>query len=463
MKGFDSKFLTELKLKCDIADVVGRYVHLERRGGNFWGRCPFHHEKTPSFCVNEQEQFYYCFGCHKSGDVITFVKEMESVDFSDAVKILAEKAKMPLPEVEYDDEKVKEQKRKRQRVLDLLKDAAMFYVHNLSDGKASKHIEYIYKRNLTSATVARFGLGASLDYDGLPTYLKNKGYTKEEMTASGAVGEKNGKVYDALAGRLIIPVIDAFNNVVAFCGRIIEKKENVGKYVNTKETIVFSKGKTLFNINNVKKVKNEEGIKDIIIVEGHMDVISLVQAGIKNVVASMGTALTKDQARLLKRYVETVYICYDDDFAGQKATIRGLEILKEEGLDVKVISLPDGMDPDDAVNKLGADGYRQFIVGAKPLIDFKIDVLKKTFDIKTTDGKRKFVTAALKVIKESPSAAEQEDLLKEVRNLTGITFESLKRELFGLEKSCGVVGKHGDSDKTQKSVNRHSDCSLFRA
>ena len=140
MKGFDSKFLTELKLKCDIADVVGRYVHLEKRGGNFWGRCPFHHEKTPSFCVNEQEQFYYCFGCHKSGDVITFVKEMESVDFSDAVKILAEKAKMPLPEVEYDDEKVKEQKRKRQRVLDLLKDAAMFYVHNLSDPRAVKHI-----------------------------------------------------------------------------------------------------------------------------------------------------------------------------------------------------------------------------------------------------------------------------------------------------------------------------------
>lgn len=449
MKGFDSKFLTELKLKCDIADVVGRYVHLERRGGNFWGRCPFHHEKTPSFCVNEQEQFYYCFGCHKSGDVITFVKEMESVDFSDAVKILAEKAKMPLPEVEYDDEKVKEQKRKRQRVLDLLRDAAMFYVHNLSDPRAGKHIEYIYKRNLTSATVTRFGLGASLDYDGLPTYLKKKGYTKEEMTASGAVGEKNGRVYDALAGRLIIPVIDAFNNVVAFCGRIIEKKENVGKYVNTKETIVFSKGKTLFNINNVKKVKNEEGIKDIIIVEGHMDVISLVQAGIKNVVASMGTALTKDQARLLKRYVETVYICYDDDFAGQKATIRGLEILKEEGLDVKVISLPDGMDPDDAVNKLGADGYRQFIVGAKPLIDFKIDVLKKTFDVKTTDGKRKFVTAALKVIKESPSAAEQEDLLKEVRDLTGITFESLKRELFGLEES--------DTDKQETVTPTFSD------
>lgn len=437
MRGFDSKFIEELKNKNDIVEVISRYVRLENRGGNFWGVCPFHHEKTPSFSVKPRGQFFYCFGCHKSGDVITFISEIESLDFADAVKFLAEKANMKLPEQRIDDEKIREQRKKKERTLALLKETALFYYKNLHSEGSEKHVEYLLKRGITDDTVNKFALGASFDYNGLVSHLKAKGYTYTEMYESGAVGrsEKNGRenYYDALAGRLIIPVIDQFNNVTAFCGRIIEKRDGVGKYVNTRETSVFSKGKTLFNLNNLKKFKNEKGIDSIIIVEGHMDVISLVQAGFNNVVASMGTALTKDQARILKRYCDKVLICYDGDFAGQKASVRGMEILSEEGLDVKVVSLPDGMDPDDVINKLGKDEYRKLLVSAKPLIDFKLDIIRKTFDVTTSDGKRKYIKNAIDVIRESNSFAEQEDLLKTVRDVTGITFEALKRELYNVQ------------------------------
>ncbi len=431
MKGFDAKFLDELKNKNDIVDVVGKYVRLEQRGANFWGKCPFHHEKTASFSINSRGQFYYCFGCHKSGDVISFIMEIESLDFNDAVKFLAERAKIPLPEFKYDDEKIKEQKKKKERAYSLLTDTARFYVANLKTEGARKHIEYILNRKISSECVAKFGIGASLNFYGLPDYLQSKGYTREEMISAGVVDVKDTKVYDALGGRLIIPIINQFGQVVAFGGRLLEKAD-FAKYKNTKETFVFSKSNNLYNLNNLKKLKNEKGLDGVIMVEGYMDTISLVQGGFYNVVASMGTSLTKDQARILKRYTDKVFISYDGDFAGQKASIRGLEILSEEGLEVKVVSLPDGMDPDDVIKTYGKDGYEKLLKEAKPLIDFKLDILKRTFDVSTVDGKRKFVSQAIRVIKESPSPAEQEDLLKTVRDLTGVTFEALKRELYSV-------------------------------
>lgn len=445
MKGFDAKFIDELKRKNDIVDIVGKYVRLEQRGGNFWGKCPFHHEKTASFSVNSSNQFFYCFGCHKSGDVISFTMEIESLDFNDAVKFLAERAKMPLPEVKYDDEKIREQKKHKERVLDLLKDAARFYAMNLRQDGAEKHLEYILKRKIPSECVAKFGIGASLNFNGLVNHLKEKGYTYEEMTASGAVDVKEGRYYDSLGGRLIIPIINQFNQVVAFGGRLLEKAD-FAKYKNTRETLVFSKSNNLYNLNNLKKLKNEKGLSSVIIVEGYMDTISLVSAGFNNVVASMGTSLTKDQARIIKRYTDRVFISYDGDFAGQKASIRGLEILSEEGLEVKVVSLPDGMDPDDVIKNLGAEGYAKLLADAKPLIDFKLDILRRTYDVNTVDGKRKYISNAIRVISESPSPAEQEDLLKTVRDVTGTTFESLKRELYSVP---------------QKSVERREETPQF--
>ncbi len=441
MKGFDQRFMDELKNKNNIVDVVGRYVRLEQRGGNFWGKCPFHHEKTASFSVNPSGQFFYCFGCHKSGDVISFIMEIESLDFNDAVKFLAERAKIPLPEVKYDNEQIKEQKKKKERILDLLRDTALFYAKNLRKDGAEKHVEYILKRKISNESLMTFGIGASLSFDELPRHLKEKGYTYEEMISSGAVDVKNGRYYDALGGRLIVPIINQFNQVVAFGGRLLEKAD-FAKYKNTKETFVFSKSNNLYNLNNLKKLKNEEGLSGVIIVEGYMDTISLVQGGFRNVVASMGTSLTKDQARILKRYTDKVYISYDGDFAGQKAAIRGLEILNEEGLEVKVVSLPDGMDPDDVIKNLGREGYAKLLADAMPLIDFKLDILRRTYDLNSVDGKRKYISNAIRVIKESPSPAEQEDLLKTVRDLTGTTFESLRRELYvaeGEKKETPVV------------------------
>ena len=431
MRGFDDKFLEELKNKSDIVDIAGKYVKLEQRGLNFWGRCPFHHEKTASFSINSAGQFFYCFGCHKSGDVITLIMELEALDFNDAVKFLAEKAHLPLPEIRYDDEKVKEHKKKKERLYALLKDTAMFYVNNIRGSNAGKFTEYLRKRGITQETITKFGIGASLDFRSLPKHLLSKGYTYQEMLDGGVVDCKDSSYFDSLGGRLIIPIINQFNQVIAFVGRILEKTD-FAKYKNTRETLIFSKGNTLYNINNLKKLKNDKGINGIVIVEGHIDVISLVQAGIENVVASMGTALTKDQARILRRYSDRIYISYDGDFAGQKAAIRGLEILKEEGLEVKVVAMPEGLDPDDVVKKYGKDKYLELLQNAKPLIDFKLEILKRTFDINTVDGKRKFVSNAIKVIKESSSPVEQEDLLKNLRDMTGVTFEALKRELYNL-------------------------------
>ena len=459
MSGFDPRFIDELKSKNDIVEVIGKYVQLEQRGDKFWGRCPFHHEKTGSFCVNQREQYYFCFGCKQTGDVIKFVSEIESIDFNDTVKLLAERVKMPLPEVKLDDEKVKEKRRQRDRVYDILKTTARFYVNNLRSEKGSKFVSYAYGRNLTTETITRFGIGASLDNDSLPKYLLGLGYTKEEMALSGACRLSGDRPYDAMAGRFVIPIIDAFNNVVAFTGRKLDESIKGGKYVNTSETLVITKGRTLFNVNNLKRLKNEQGLDGIVMVEGHMDVVSLTQAGIKNVVASMGTALTKDQARILKRYSEKIYICYDGDFAGQTATIRGLEILRDEGLDVKVVSMPDGMDPDEVVSKYGVDYYKKCLLDALPLIDFKLEVLKKTFDISTIDGKRKFTNEAIKVVKESPFATEQEDLLKRLRDLTGTTLESLKRQL--LDEPVDTVKIEETPQFSESSKDKTLDASRF--
>lgn len=429
-RGLDPAFLQELKNKNDIVDVIGGYVHLEKKGANFWACCPFHHEKTPSFSVNAADQFYHCFGCGVSGDVITFIREIESVDFMDAVKILAERAKLPLPEMNFDTEKTIEEKRRRDAALKILRETAHFYLDNLNSGHADAHVQYILDRKISSSVVRKFGLGASLNFRDLPVFLQDKGYGREDMLASGAVAlsEKNGKPMDALGGRLIFPVINAFGDVVAFGGRVLGKTD-FAKYKNTRETIVFNKSKNLYNINQVKKLKKAAGLSDLIMVEGYMDALSLFQAGFCNVVASMGTSLTKDQARLAKRYADTVFICYDGDFAGQKGAVRGLEILRDEGVNVRVVPLPEGLDPDDVIKRQGPEGYRACLDAAMPLVDFKLDVLSRRFDLSKTEERRAYTAEALKVIAGEESASVREDLLKALRDKTGTTYESLRRDL----------------------------------
>ena len=429
-KGLDPEYLQQLKSKNDLVEVVGAYVPLERKGGNWWGRCPFHHEKTPSFTVHAEGQFYHCFGCGASGDVITFIREIESVDFMDAVKILAERAKMPLPEMNFDTEKTAEQKRRRDAVLQILRAAAHFYLDNLNSGRADAHVQYIVDRKIAASIVRKFGLGASLDFRSLPQFLLDKGFRRDDILESGAVAlsEKNGRLIDAQGGRLIFPVINAFGDVIAFGGRVLGKTD-FAKYKNTRETIVFNKSKTLYNINLVKKLKKAAGLKDIIVVEGYMDTLALYQAGFQNVVASMGTALTKDQARLAKRYADSVYISYDGDFAGQKGAIRGLEILRDEQINVRVVPLPEGLDPDDVIKKQGSEGYQKCLDAAMPLIDFKLEAARRKYDLGKTEERRAYIAEALKIIREADSESLKEDLLKQLRDRTGVTYESLRRDL----------------------------------
>ena len=436
---FDSEFaafLRTLKQKNDIVEVVRSYVAVDRKGGNYWACCPFHHEKTPSFAINEAEQFYHCFGCQESGDVIKFVQEIESTDFMGAVRILAARVKMTVPESNFDTEEAARKKKKRDAMAKILLDSARFYLSNLygGDQKADPYLQYISNRGLAPTTVKKFGLGASLDFYSLPDYLAGKGYFKEDLIDSGvlAASEKNGRLYDSLGERLIFPIINAFDEVIGFGGRKLEKVK-FGKYKNTKETMLFDKSKTLYNVNLLKKLKREQSLKEVIFVEGYMDTITLYQAGFRNVVATMGTSLTKEQARLAKRYTDNVLISYDGDFAGQNADLRGLEILKDAGLNVRVVPMPDGLDPDD-VAKQGADAYQACLDKAMPVIDYRLHALERKFDLGKTEEKRRFVSEALKIVRDAESESEREVLLKKIRDMTGITYHSLERDLQSVKK-----------------------------
>lgn len=422
------EFLSTLKQKLNIIEVASAYISLERKGGNYWACCPFHHEKTPSFSLNESDQYYHCFGCGESGDVIKFVQSMENVEFMEAVRMLAARVHLEVPNSGFDSRKTAEIKRKKDAVLKILNETAHFYLDNLNSGKADKHVEYILQRKIPSHIVRRFGMGASLNFQDLPRYLFSKGYERQDIIDSGVVNETEGRLSDAQGGRLIFPIINAMDEVIAFGGRKLEKT-NFAKYVNTRETIVFNKSKSLYNVNLLKKLKKTQTISNVIVVEGYMDTLSLYEAGFKNVVASMGTSLTQEQARLIKRYSDNVLISYDGDGAGQKANMRGLDILKSAGLNVKVVPLTDGLDPDDIVKKLGADEYRRCIDGAMPLIDYKLRSAEKGFDLSKAEDKRGFVAQAIKIIKTADSSAEREDLLKQLRARTGFTYESLLRDL----------------------------------
>ncbi len=461
----DQEFISQLKSKLSIVDVVQAYVPLERRGGNWWGCCPFHREKTPSFSVSETGGFYHCFGCHESGDMIKFVSQMESIEFYDSVKILAEKAKLPMPKDRYDDEKTLEKKKKKDALLSILHDSALFYVDNLNSGKADLHLNYTLKRGIDSKIIRAFGLGASLNFSDLPEYLLDKGYKREDILDSGAVVETNGSLFDAQGGRLIFPIINSFDEVIAFGGRSVNGKD-VAKYKNTRDTAVFSKGKTLYNVNLLKKYKKSHPVQDVIMVEGYMDAISLYQAGFKNVVASMGTSLTRDQASLCKRYSLNVLSSYDGDAAGQKATIRGLEIFKSEGLNVKVVRLPPGKDPDEVIKHSGAGAYQKCLNEAIPLIDYKLSILEDIYNLQDTEQRRQYIKEALKVAKTAENASEAEDLLKHIHDVSGTSYESLSRDLGNVETAPNVSPpkKTADKDTKEMKASRHIVASyLFEA
>lgn len=428
------EFLQTLRAKNDLVEVIGSYIKLERRGSNYWACCPFHHEKTPSFSVNAPDSYYHCFGCGASGDVIKFVAEYENIEFMQAVQILAKRAGLELPAFDDDrGEKNAEFKAKRDRLVNIMRDTARFYLNNLYSGKAGEYLEYIAGRGIRPTTAKRFGLGASLDYYSLPDYLHSKGYSLDECAECGALTKTDNRYIDSLGTRLIFPIINNLDDVIAFGGRKLNKATHgvERKYKNTKDTILFNKSKTVYNINLVKRERKERGIQSLIMVEGYMDAISLYEAGFHNVVASMGTSLTKEQARLCRRYSERVFISYDGDFAGQSANLRGLSLLKDEGIRVRVVPMPEGADPDDVIRKSGAEGYQACLDKAIPLLDFRLKSALNGYEKAASDERAKLMQNALAVLKDAESAAEREELTKQAMAITGLTRESIEEDLKG--------------------------------
>lgn len=449
--GFTPEFLEELKYKCDIVEVISQYVPLQKKGGRYFGCCPFHNEKTPSFCVNNG--WYHCFGCGASGDVVKFVMEMESVSFYDAVKILADKVGLQLPEVKLDPQYA--QKKEHGDVLkQLMRDAARYYRNNLLDEKKGKDArEYLHNRGLDDEIAKRYGLGLSLDNESMVGYMRRKGYSLKDLEECGLVGNAQ-RPYDAFANRIIVPIMDSMSNVIAFGGRIYHGEKDVAKYKNSTNTTLFDKGRTIYGINFIKRDKKMNGVayKELILVEGYMDVISLGASGIKNAVACMGTALTDGQARELSRMTENLYVCYDGDGAGKKATIRNVDILAKFVQNVRVISLDDGKDPDETVREGGAEAFLKKQKEALPVIEYKLKLCADANDLGSVNGRAKYVQSALKVLKTIDNRAEREVYMDIVSKMSGVSVATLTDEAGMIRPVKIEQPKENDEEKIAKNL-----------
>ncbi len=449
--GFTPEFLEELKYKCDIVEVISQYVPLQKKGGRYFGCCPFHNEKTPSFCVNNG--WYHCFGCGASGDVVKFVMEMESVSFYDAVKILADKVGMQLPEVKLDPEYAK--KKEHSDVLkQLMRDVARYYRNNLLDENKGKEArEYLHNRGLDDEIAKRYGLGLSLDNESMVGYMRRKGYSLKDLEECGLVGNAQ-RPYDAFANRIIVPIMDSMSNVIAFGGRIYHGEKDVAKYKNSTNTTLFDKGRTIYGINFIKRDKKMNGVayKELILVEGYMDVISLGASGIKNVVACMGTALTDGQARELSRMTENLYVCYDGDGAGKKATIRNVDILAKFVQNVRVISLDEGKDPDETVREGGAEAFLKKQKEALPVIEYKLKLCADANDLGSVNGRAKYVQSALKVLKTIDNRAEREVYMDVVSKMSGVSVATLTDEAGMIRPVKIEQPKENDEEKIAKNL-----------
>ena len=401
---FPDSFLQELKLRSDITEIASSYVNLKRHGRNMVGLCPFHGEKTPSFNIYTESGSFYCFGCGAGGDVITFIMKIENLDYVEAVKFLAQRAGMEMPENTYDDSLSK----LRMRIYEANREAARFFHATLLSQRGQSGLNYLRGRALSDRTIRRFGLGfADDDWNSLCNHLKNKGFSEYEIySANLAFKRKNGNgIYDRFVNRVMFPIIDLRGNVIAFGGRIMTDEKP--KYLNTSDTPVFKKSENLFSLNNAKS----SGTRTLILCEGYMDVIALNQAGFTNAVATLGTALTNEQAVLMKRYADEVIICYDADGAGQKATARAIEILRNAGLPIKILTVPSGKDPDEFIRSKGENGplaFKLLIEKCGNDIEYRLMKLKENYNLNTTDGKVAFLNEAVKIVATIESPIERD-------------------------------------------------------
>ena len=417
---FPPSFIDELLARNPIEDVVGQYVNLKRSGSNMFGLCPFHGEKTASFSVAPDKGIYYCFGCHKGGGAVNFMMEVEGLSYPDAVRALAKRAGMQVPE----DEQYQSRYRQQERLWALMKEAGRFFHTQLFTPAGKQCLEYVQKRGLSKAIVTNFGIGFAPDsWNMLVDAMRKKGYTDEELVAADLVGEKNGRIYDRFRNRLMFPIIDVRGNVIGFGGRVLD--DSKPKYLNSNETIIFNKRKNLFGLNFAKKTKQPY----IILVEGNIDVVTLHQYGFDNAVASLGTSLTEEQVALLSRYTEQVVLTYDGDEAGQRAAQRAIPMLEKAGIQVKVLKMKDAKDPDEFLHKFGADRFKLLLADSANRVEYQLNAIVGKYDLGLDDQRVKFIHEAAELISTLGSAVQREVYGNRVADAGKISYEAMKLEI----------------------------------
>ena len=442
MVRYSDELIEEIRTSNDIVDVISQYVILKRSGRNFFGLCPFHKEKSPSFSVSPDKQIFHCFGCGVGGNVIHFVSKIENLDFKDTIEMLANRANIELPTLNnFEDDKTAKLK---SRIYQINEETAKFYHENLYKPTSKQAQEYIKKRRLDNKTLKSFLIGYSGNFDELYRMLKSKGFSNEEILASSLVNKTDdGKFIDRFRKRLMIPIQDTRGRFIAFGGRVLD--DSKPKYINSPENLVYSKGRQLFGLNVAKKGDT----KKLIIVEGYMDAISLYQRGITNVVASLGTALTEQHGWLLRKNCEQVIIGYDADGAGQAATLRGLEILQNMGCDMRILQIYGAKDPDEFVNKYGPERFLKCVDDAISLVEFKVKILKQNLDIENTNDKIKFLNQIAKILSSVDNNIEKEIYIDKISLDYGISKEAIYAEVNKL-----MYSKNKEAKILERPINK---------
>ena len=450
MVRYDSGLIEEIKANTDIVEVVSQYVSLKRKGRNYFGLCPFHNEKSPSFSVSETKQIFHCFGCGAGGDVIGFLKKIENIEFKDAVEMLAERANITLPKIETTKEEQKIAMLK-EKVYQINEIAAQYFHENLYKPTAKPAQEYVKKRRLDNNTLKKFQIGYSGNFDELYRELRKRGFNDEEIFESKLVlMSKNGTPNDAFKKRLMFPIKDVKDRVIAFGGRALD--DSKPKYINSPDTICYNKGRNLYALNIAKKTEKDF----IIMVEGYMDAVSLHQRGIDNAVASLGTALTEKQGRLLKRYKSKIIIGYDADGAGQSATMRGLEILQSIGYDIRILQLEGAKDPDEFIIKYGSGKFNLYVQNAISLVEFKVKNLQKTLDINQVNDKIKFLNEVSNILSKVENDIEKEVYIDKISEQYNISKEAIYAQLNKLAYANSAGAKILERQVAPKPVETKS-------
>ncbi|WP_296078920.1 DNA primase [uncultured Eubacterium sp.] len=419
MPSLSDSFLQELKLKTDVVDVVSSYVSLKKRGNTYVGLCPFHNEKTPSFTVYENTQSFYCFGCGAGGDSVSFMRKIENLDYIDAVKLLAQRAGMQMPDDGYDDSISK----KRRTILQINRETAKFYHAYMMSEQGKIGLQYYLDRGLSMKTIRHFGLGyAPNQWDALLKHLKSKGFSVTDMAAAGVVRKGEKGYYDYFRNRVMTPIIDVRGNFIAFGGRVLD--DSKPKYINTSDTLVYKKTNEVFGLNYAK----DSGKDSLILCEGYMDVIAMHQAGFTNAVAGCGTALTNEQVRLISRYAKEVILVYDNDEAGQKALNKAISLFDQIDIGISIPTLSGGKDPDEIIKNLGRARFEDMLDGASNEVEFAIMKLRKNFNLQTTQGKSQFAGEAVKVLANA-TPIEQDLYLSRLADELGIEKRAIQAQL----------------------------------